>query len=91
MLKYKNITVEPLQYLGYAQAYKDNEKIGLVEVSIDYICYDCFMYTAHDKIYENAAHFIWTLYYSDNWQGILTIMEDEISVEERIEWQKQHT
>lgn len=89
MLEYKNIKVEPLRYAGHSMVYKDGENIGLVEAGIDGVSFNVFMYLPSDNIYKHAAHFVWTLYYSDDWKGIYNFCEELITEEHKVQWQKE--
>lgn len=89
-VSYKNVSVVPIfNEPGTSRVFIDGENYGLVSADDGFVSYRLFCYCEQDGIFENAAHFIWTMYFSEDWYGIIDINLDRITDLDRIAWQQE--
>lgn len=87
-VSFENVTITPINdEPGHSQVYINGTKVGTVEADIFAICFKTFCYeNSNAAPFENAAHFVWTLYNSYDWDGVIDFSGDGISHEEIKNW-----
>ena len=85
---YNNIEIKPVENQPFSYAYMDGKPLGRVELdgATGWCSFDVFCYNIDEGPYENAAHFIWTLYNTHKWDGILDINLDTVTKGRRMVW-----
>ena len=82
--------MEKLRYLSFSPVFFNEAKLGNIEVSIDAICFDGVCYLPEDKVFENPAHFVWTLLNSEDWEGCLSYSLEEVTDDEKMNWKQRY-